>query len=371
VTRLTKAATAALIVALGVVACSAAHPSFGPEADAGIDCAPISTADASEAVTPPPLCAPDVADAGYVCTTNSQTASLTPLSYKGGAELAPDTVNIYFLWYGQWAQNYTRREIVEAFIPALSGSPWLALTTTLCGVSGCPAGTLNLAASVEVGAALGYNLTDDDLQEIVISAISTGLVANDPNGIYFILTSSDVADSIGGLADFCGFYCGYHQSFNYAIVPPSADAGDDAADAGADDAANAAPIHAVTYHYAFVGDPSDCLYGCTAQSNIQACGYNSPPNGDWGADGMVSVIAHEISESVTDPSYPTGWTDLFGFEMADKCAWMFDPVYAVDVGPDASAAANMTLGGRNWLIQENWYNEPLNLDGGGYCTLAP
>jgi hypothetical protein len=50
--------------------------------------------------------------------------------------------------------------------------------------------------------------------------------------------------------------------------------------------------------FAYVGDTRRCDTGCMEQ----AVG----PNGPTSADGIVSIIAHEISEVLTDP-YSDAW----------------------------------------------------------------
>ena len=75
---------------------------------------------------------------------------------------------------------------------------------------------------------------------------------------------------------------------------------------------------------------------------------------------MISIIAHEIEEAVTDPIL-TGWYDRTGYENADKCAWKFGTTYKVTNG----SSANMKLGGKDYLIQQNWVNAK-----GGSCKLS-
>jgi hypothetical protein len=84
------------------------------------------------------------------------------------------------------------------------------------------------------------------------------------------------------------------------------------------------------------------------------------PNENAGADGMASIIAHELEESVTDPEL-NAWYDRRGYENADKCAWTFG---STSTAPNGSLY-NMSMGGRNWLIQQNWVNAA-----GGYCAKA-
>lgn len=106
--------------------------------------------------------------------------------------------------------------------------------------------------------------------------------------------------------------------------------------------------------YAFVGDPA---------ANLSACSVQYPgPNGTsvGNADAMVSVIVHELEEAATDPQL-NAWYDRRGYENADKCAWTFGPT-SID---SADAKFNLTLGGTNYLIQQNWVNAL-----GGYCGLS-
>ncbi len=82
------------------------------------------------------------------------------------------------------------------------------------------------------------------------------------------------------------------------------------------------------------------------------------PNGNAGADGMASIISHELEEATTDPDL-NAWYDRRGMENADKCAWTFGATYTTSNG----STANMKLGARDFLIQQNWVNAS-----GGFCA---
>src|SRR5262249_39939970 len=84
------------------------------------------------------------------------------------------------------------------------------------------------------------------------------------------------------------------------------------------------------------------------------------PNGSPGADGMVSVIAHELEESTSDPQL-NAWYDSSLYENADKCAWTFGATFTSSNG----AIANMMLNGREYLVQQNWVNS-----GAGSCAVT-
>ena len=102
---------------------------------------------------------------------------------------------------------------------------------------------------------------------------SNGLEAagTDTNGVYFVLTSSDVHKSGFGTS-----YCGWHSN---------------------------ASIGGKDIKYGFIGDPSvQYPLNCGAQA--------TGPNGSSGVDAMASIIAHELEEETTDP---------------DLNAWILDP----------------------------------------------
>jgi hypothetical protein len=44
----------------------------------------------------------------------------------------------------------------------------------------------------------------------------------------------------------------------------------------------------------FAGNPARCIANCAAQT--------IGPNGDAGVDGMISIIAHELTEAASDPN---------------------------------------------------------------------
>jgi hypothetical protein len=167
----------------------------------------------------------------------------------------------------------------------------------------------------------GTALTDANIQSVVSSAITSGALPKDTNAVYFVLTSADVNATSG----FCTQYCGWH---NHGTI------------AGSD------------IKFSFVGNPDRCPAACAEQS--------TSPNGNAGADGMASIIAHELEEAATDPDL-NAWFDSRGYENADKCAWTFGTTYNAAGG----GKANMTLGSRDFLIQQNWVNAS-----GGYCALS-
>jgi hypothetical protein len=232
---------------------------------------------------------------------------------------------MYYIWYGNWSGN-PATTILTDFANSIGGSPYYNINTTYYDGSGSHlVNSVAYAGSTTDSGSQGFNnLSDSAIQAIVGSAISSGRLPKDPHGVYFVLTSADVTKS-----GFCTSYCGWHTHGTYTDTSGQTD-----------------------IKYSFIGNPAQCLSACAAQS--------IGPNGDAGADGMVSIIAHELEEAASDPDL-NAWYDSRGYENADKCAWTFGATYVTGNG----ASANMNLGGRNYLIQRNWVNAS-----GGYCALS-
>ena len=80
----------------------------------------------------------------------------------------------------------------------------------------------------------------------------------------------------------------------------------------------------------------------------------STPNGDAGVDAMISVIAHELVEAISDPvsdiDQDRAWQDQWGYENGDKCAWQYGKVHK----DEHNAKYNVDFGDRKFLIQLNW-----------------
>jgi Phosphate-induced protein 1 conserved region len=246
--------------------------------------------------------------------TAGGTGALSPISYHGGALIGTPTA--YVIWYGNWAQsngsdNAAGQQIVRDFLGAVGNTPYFNINTTYSVSGKTISGNVVRGTEATDAYSRGTRLRDADILTIVNSAINAGHLPYDANGVYFVLSSSDVSESSG----FCSKYCGWHT------------------------AGTASAGHV---RYAFVGNANRCLNACAAQT--------TGPNGNAGVDGMISVVAHELEEATTDPDPRSGWADSAGSENADKCAWTFgSSQFQVANG----AWANQTMGTRNFLIQRN------------------
>jgi hypothetical protein len=240
------------------------------------------------------------------------------IGYGGGPVMASG-VNVYLIWYGNWANN-SATTIIPDWASNIGESPYFNINTSYSDSSGnFVKNVVSYAGATSDAYSRGGSLNDGDIQTIVAGAINGGKLPVDPKGVYFVLTSTDVQKD-----GFCTQYCGWHTYANIA---------------------------GAKIKYSFVGNADKCGGSCG--------GLGTTPNGNAGVDDMISVMTHELEETATDPEL-NAWGDANG-ENADKCAWNFGAQYTTSNG----GKANMKLGGRDYLIQQNWLN-----DGGGRCALS-
>ncbi len=247
------------------------------------------------------------------------------INYHNGPVL--HTVNVYYIWYGDWnGLDPTGPPILTDFVSNEGGSSYFNINTTYGDTTGAVPNSVTLAGQTTV-AGNSASLTDNDIANIVATGLAQFGGTPDTNGVYFVLTAPGINETSGFLTSYCGWH--NHGSF------PSGGGNWD-------------------IKYSFVGNASGpSLSKCAVQTG-------SSPNGDPGADAMVSVIAHELEETATDPDL-NAWYDSSGEENADKCAWTFGTTHTETNG----SIFNMTLAARDYLVQQNWVNAQ-----GGMCALS-
>jgi hypothetical protein len=240
--------------------------------------------------------------------------------------------DIYLIWYGCWTDNCDNRGstttsgLVIDFAQTIGGSPYLQMNSLYVNASGhAPSGAMFYAGSAfDNTYSHGFDLTEDDIADIVREQLESNAVPQDPAGIYIVLASADIASNSTG---FCSL-----------VDTP--------------------PLHGVVQvlggpaKYGFIGNPNRCPT-LEAPQFIASDGTRLPTaNGDFAGDAMVAQLAHLMN---TIPTNPQGgaWYDRYGLENADKCQGTFGTTYNTANG----ARANIRLYGRDYLIQQNWVND--------------
>jgi hypothetical protein len=271
-------------------------------------------------------------------------ASYNGIQYNGGPVMNHvNGVNVYFIWYGNWT-NTTVPTILTDFINHIGGSAYFNINTSyydfnkfVNGVKDPVVNRVTYGGSVYDNYSLGSSLTDNNIANIVGFAIGgPDKLPIDPNGVYFVLTSPDVIETSG----FCSAYCAWHS---YGILQNG-------------NSSSGTPIKV-----GFIGNPDQCPHTCAFQAQLPT------PNNSVAADGMASAIAHELSETVTDPLL-NAWINpgiiqngVLSGENGDLCVWKFGTTKVLPNG----SIYNLIFGTRPYLIQQIWANA-----GGGYCALS-
>lgn len=281
------------------------------------------------------------------------SSDLVDLRYHMGPVLA-SPINLYIIWYGQWYPF--QQSIIRDFLYSFSShstypsvADWWNTIRLYTDQTGSNI-TKNIFLSGEFydyNYSQGDYLSRLDIQSIIKTAVTTShgqaLPLNPHNGLYLVLTSSDVQ-----VEDFCRAVCGFH----YFTFPT---------------------IVGVTVPYAWVGYSGDQCPGMCAYpfawpkysgkpppgtTNIM-----NPPNEDVGTDGMISVIAHELAEMSSNPlinAWYAGEDPTAPTEIADLCLGVYGTGggggYAGKVYKDSMGNGFNVNGikGRKFLVQWVW-----------------
>jgi hypothetical protein len=259
------------------------------------------------------------------------------INYHGGPVMH-GTVNLYYIWYGDWQENSPAVGILSDFAKNIGNSPYLMINTSYWDYTGQPA-----TASIKFGGSYfakylfdnvlndGKILTDNDILAAIYTVLTQARLPIDENGVYFVITSADVDEKSG----FCTKSCGWHTNTIYTDKK---------------------------IKFAFIGNPERCLSKCSIYQGLSLNPTDViSPNGNLGADAMANLIAHELVEAINDPNNGDGWYDNNRQESADKCQWTFGQLYRAA----NNSFANMKIGDRDFMIQQNWVN-----DRGGYCATS-
>jgi hypothetical protein len=103
------------------------------------------------------------------------------------------------------------------------------------------------------------------------------------------------------------------------------------------------------YHSYFASTGGQIVYANMTYAKTGGCDIGEYPNSS-DADPTISVLSHELNESITDP-HLNAWFDAAGYENGDKCSWTFGTLSGTH-----PAQYNQTINGHHYLMQEEWSN---------------
>ena len=224
-------------------------------------------------------------------------------------------IKVALIFYGDWKEkNDANVEAIEAFVNHIGSSFWWKTTRLYGNGKGQISDDVKVSFTFLDKYSRGKVLRDSDSSLVISNALKAQKQKPDPNTIYAILVSKDVKHFKQTLT-FCSSYCGYHYFFNART----------------------------TYlKYTVVMDASNC-----GQCIPTPINKGKSPTDSATIDSIVNTLAHELSETVTDP-YFNAWVEGPN-ENADICAREF-----LDMKEDKGVLYNNDVGGKRFVLQSNW-----------------
>ncbi|MBV8755973.1 MAG: hypothetical protein JO257_01780 [Deltaproteobacteria bacterium] len=221
------------------------------------------------------------------------------MTSHGGTVLT--TNKTFAIFWGDWTNPGDKITGIDSFFQGWGGSHMAGDSTEYAGTNGqVTAASTYLGHTFDTSAAPRKALTTNSA---VAEACKITNNNPDPNGVYFIYTSTG-AGHVN--------YCAWHSWGTCS---------------------NGAPIQ-VAYM------PNvDGIAGCDPVAPA-SLGHSQ------GLNAVINVTSHELSETITDPR-GAGWFDASGNENGDKCAWTFNGVETLS-------------NGSQWYLQGEWSNAAYN-----------
>ena len=276
-------------------------------------------------------------DAGNAHGRPGGGGTSTGISFHGGSVLQSGTNVVAVYWGGSTiydggptpgavGSGGQDGSLVGTFLRNLGGSSYFNINSTYWDAS-----TTHIVNSVTYDGFWANpdlpttsSISDAQMVAMLQNAFDTKKLTYTPSTVYAIFTGPGV-NLGGGFSSTNLQYCAYHYHGTVNVG-----------------GSKTVLYAAMPYDYAF---RTSCTNGTAS------------PNADGPADAIINTLAHEIEEATTD-MLGTAWFDNRGYENADKCAWNFGSTY-----PAGSGVANMKIGTKDYLIQQNWVNA-----GSGGCA---
>jgi hypothetical protein len=235
------------------------------------------------------------------------------------------TVTTYHIFYGSsYSAASATASTLQYFVQNLAGSPYHNIQTTYYD------GSCNrLSNSLSFGGNTYLPTTTTTINNAfvintIVARLNSGLPIN-TNAVYTFVFDGTFTFSDANYGTWLVNWCGYHSYFTVV----------------------SGGVY-YTLKYAVIGDASkrSGVNGCTWRFTTPVA---FPNGGNGGLDTVVSIFAHELEEAISDPLLNAWWFSSTGNENADQCSWTIGSLL-----PGLPYVANVKLGTRYFLIQQNW-----------------
>jgi hypothetical protein len=307
----------------------------------------VAGAKTARASSFPPPGPPDI-------STQNCTNCVPPLVYGGGPVLGtagPVTITpIFWIPPGYNMPSPTYQSLIDQFLSDVSAAS--TANTNVFSATTEYSQTLN-GQPTTIGGQINYNgdqtdtdpypaggcptttgfticLTDAQMKTELMSYLAANNLPEDMSHIYALMFPAQVENAFSSTDSYPANYCAYH---NY--------------------------IQNGTNTILWMNEPAPILGGCSGGQS---------PNNDPVADAEISILSHEIIESMTDPLV-NAWLDSKGNEIGDECAWTFGPpLGSTDTNNPNTTQYNQVINGDDYYIQTMFSNADFAAGPGFGCV---
>lgn len=224
----------------------------------------------------------------------------SPLMTAHGGTVLTSNKTMAIFW-GDWTNPGDKVTGIDSFFQGWGGSHMAGDSTEYAGTNGRVT-----SSSTYLGHVFDTTAAPNKALSTTSAVAEACKITNnnpDPNGIYFIYTSTGA-----GQVNYCAWHswgtCSNGAQIQVAYMPNV-----------------------------------DGLAGCDPGAPA-SLGHSQ------GLNAVINVTSHELSEAITDPR-GAGWFDSSGNENGDKCAWAFNGIQTLS-------------NGSQWYLQGEWSNAAYN-----------
>src|SRR5678815_4231027 len=203
-------------------------------------------------------------------STAAQNQRLTSKMLYHNGPVLPGIRNLYVIEYGCWNDNCGLAgdsktiHLLEDFLTTIGNTPYAAINSTYTDTSGQPAASAFIYGGnvIDASYAHGVDLTPSGITAIISDQVNNFQLPQDPNGIYIILASADIASTATG---FCT-----------PGAPPYHGQGN---------------VNGSIVRYIFLGHPNRC----PSVAGPQFPRSGPTPNDNYASDVIVANLAHALN----------------------------------------------------------------------------